>query len=113
MICGYKIPRIVDIWMSNAGSTISWIGGAAALLLLGWYCLSLVFGGVLIIRDEIRLRRSAPRADDVRTYADQMEALHGQEAFRVNGEPCTRHERVVTLIGTASFGRLRPSWLTA
>lgn len=72
--------------MSNAGSIISWIGGATALLLLGWYCLSLLFGGALIIRDEIRLRRSAPRADDVRMYADHMEALYGQDAFRVNGE---------------------------
>lgn len=72
--------------MSDAGSIVSWITGAAAILMLVWYCLSIVIGGAMLIRNEIRLRRSRPKADDVLRYADQMEALYRQEAFRLNGE---------------------------
>ena len=51
-----------------------------------WIVLGMAIGGALIARDEWRLHRSRPKPETVRTYADQLEATHGQEAFRLNGE---------------------------
>lgn len=43
-------------------------------------------GGALIARNEWRLHRTRPKPEAVHAYADQLEAQHGREAFRLNGE---------------------------
>jgi hypothetical protein len=59
-----------------------------------WMVLGTLVGGVLIARDERRLHGTRPKPEAVRAYADQLEAEHGREAFRLNGE--AMHEARLT-----------------
>jgi hypothetical protein len=51
-----------------------------------WFLAACAIGIPWIIWDEIRFRRTAPKPAEVAAYADQLEALHGPDAFRVVGQ---------------------------
>ena len=51
-----------------------------------WMGAAFVVGGAMLLRDELRLHRTRPKPEDVRAYADQLEAAHGRDAYLVNGE---------------------------
>lgn len=59
-----------------------------------WMVFGTLIGGLFVARDEWRLYRTRPKPEAVRAYADQLEAIHGQEAFRLNGE--AMHEARLT-----------------
>lgn len=40
----------------------------------------------MLLLDELRLYREKPKPDDIRAYADQLEAAHGRDAYLLNGE---------------------------
>jgi hypothetical protein len=40
----------------------------------------------LLARDELRLHLARPKPEDIRAYADELEAAHGRDAYLINGE---------------------------
>jgi hypothetical protein len=40
----------------------------------------------MLARDEWHLYRSRPKPDEIRAYADQLEAAHGDNAYLANGD---------------------------
>lgn len=62
------------------------IAKAVAGVVLAWYVVSILVGGVLLARDEWRHRRNRPKPEAVCAYADELEAAHGRDAFKTNGE---------------------------
>lgn len=51
-----------------------------------WLGASVVIGGIMLVLDERRLCRARPKTEDVRAFADDLVALHGRAAFRINGD---------------------------
>jgi hypothetical protein len=81
----------------NMETLAGMLGWTSYILNWGW-ALWMVFGtligGILLACDEWRLHRTQPKPEAVRAYADQLEAKHGREAFRLNGE--AMHEARLT-----------------
>lgn len=72
--------------METLAQAMEWLCLRLQWLWLIWFGISIVVGGILIARDEWRLHRARPKPEAVKAYADELEAAHGQEAYRVNGE---------------------------
>lgn len=63
-----------------------WSSDLLTWLWLAWLTVGAIVGGVWLIRDELRLRRTKPTLSAIRAYADRLEAAHGRDAFLLNGE---------------------------
>ncbi|HRI90509.1 MAG TPA: hypothetical protein PLS93_02515 [Accumulibacter sp.] len=72
--------------METVGSWLAWLAHGAAWLQVVWFLAACAIGIPLIIRDEIRFMRTAPKPAEVAAYADQLEAAHGPDALRVVGQ---------------------------
>lgn len=72
--------------MEQIGWIVAWSGYVAAWVCAIWFASACIIGGVLIARDEWRFRRSRPKPEDIRAYADELVTLHGREAYRINGD---------------------------
>lgn len=72
--------------METAGNWLAWLAHGAVWLQVVWFLIACAVGLPWIIRDEIRLRRTAPKPADVAAYADRMEATHGRDAPSVVGQ---------------------------
>ena len=72
--------------METAGSWLAWLAHGAVWFQVVWFLTACAVGIPWIIRDEIRLRRTAPKPAEVVAYADCMEATHGQDASSVVGQ---------------------------
>lgn len=72
--------------METIGNWLAWLAHGAMWVQVVWFLVACAIGIPWIIRDEIRLRRTAPKPAEVVAYADRMEATHGQDAPRVVGQ---------------------------
>jgi len=72
--------------METVGNWLVWLAHGAAWLQVVWFLAACAIGIPLIIRDEIRFKRMAPKPAEVAAYADQIEATHGPDALRVVGQ---------------------------
>lgn len=72
--------------METLAEMMGWTNFVLAWTWLTWLGLAVVIGGVLIVCDNWRFHRTRPTREDIGAYADQLEAMHGREAFRINGD---------------------------
>lgn len=72
--------------MTYASQVMDWVGSILMWVLLLWFGGSLLVGSAMLLGDEWRLHRNRPKPEQVRAYADDLVARHGQDAFRLNGE---------------------------
>lgn len=72
--------------MNVVSEPLGWTGFLLGWAFLIWLAVGLLVGGVMIALDERRLRRMKPKPDEVRAYADELIARHGQDAYRINGD---------------------------
>jgi hypothetical protein len=72
--------------METIGNCMAWLSHGAEWLLAVWFLVACAIGIPCIIRDEIRLRRTALKPAEVAAYADRMETIHGREAASVVGQ---------------------------
>jgi hypothetical protein len=72
--------------METIGNWLAWLAHGAVWLQAVWFLVACAIGIPWIIRDEIRLRRTAPKPAEVAAYADQLEATHGRDAYSVVGQ---------------------------
>lgn len=72
--------------METAGNWLAWLVHGAAWVQVVWFLAACAIGIPWTIRDEIRLKRTAPKPTEVAAYADQLEAAHGHDALRVVGQ---------------------------
>ena len=72
--------------METVGNWLAWLAHGAAWVQVVWFLAACAIGIPLIIRDEIRFKRTAPKPAEVAAYADQLEAAHGPDALRVVGQ---------------------------
>jgi hypothetical protein len=69
--------------MSEFATLLGWLGLVVIWLPIVWLGIALLIGIPWIIRDEIHLKRTAPKPAEVATHADQVEALHGADGLSV------------------------------
>ena len=72
--------------METAGIWLAWLAHGAAWVQVVWFLAACAIGIPLIIWDEVRYRRTAPKPAEVTAYADQIEAALGPDALRVVGQ---------------------------
>ena len=65
--------------MGSGDPWLAWVGPA-------WFVAGAIIGGIWLVRDELRLRRTKPTLSAIRAYADQLEEAHGRDAYLINGE---------------------------
>ena len=71
--------------METIGNWMAWLAHGAMWVQIVWLLLACAIGIPWIIRDEIRLKRTAPKPADVAAYADRVEGTHKREALNVVG----------------------------
>jgi ribosomal protein L17 len=72
--------------MNEFSMWLGWLCNEVAWLPIAWLAIALLIGIPWIISDELRINRTAPKAAEVNTYADKMEAEHGTEATMAVGQ---------------------------
>ena len=72
--------------MDAIAGLLAWANHLLARTWLLWFGAAVVIGGIMLALDEWRLHRARPKPEGVRAFADDLEARHGREAFRVNGD---------------------------
>jgi hypothetical protein len=72
--------------MNEFSMWFGWLIYGVAWLPMAWFAIALLIGIPWIVSDELRIRRTAPKAAEVNTYADEMEAEHGAEAMMAVGQ---------------------------
>lgn len=72
--------------METVWAELAWANYILAWTVLIWLVGGTLLGGVLITCDEWRFHRNRPKPEIVRAYADQLEAAHGDEALKLNGD---------------------------
>ena len=75
-----------DVTMNEFSIWLGWLSNGVAWLPIAWFVIAMLIGIPWIIRDELRIRRTAPKPAEVNTYADKMEAEHGAEAMMAVGQ---------------------------
>jgi hypothetical protein len=75
--------------MENLGSWLAWLENGAVWLQAVWFLVACAIGIPWIVRDEFRLRRTAPKPTDVAGYADRVEGTHGRESLSIVGQAMT------------------------
>jgi hypothetical protein len=72
--------------MNEFSMWFGWLIYGVAWLPIVWLAIALHIGIPWIIRDELRIKRTAPKPAEVIAYADKMEAEHGTEATMAVGQ---------------------------
>jgi hypothetical protein len=72
--------------MSEFSIWFGWLIYGVVWLPIAWFAIALLIGIPWIIRDELRIKRTAPKPAEVIAYADKMEAEHGTEATMAVGQ---------------------------
>lgn len=72
--------------MESVWAGLAWVSHISAWVVLIWIIVGTVFGGVLVACDEWRFHRNRPKPEIIRGYADELEAAHGDEALKLNGD---------------------------
>lgn len=74
------------VTMNEFSMWFGWLIYGVAWLPIAWFVIAMFIGIPWIIRDELRIRRTAPKAAEVSAYSDRMEAEHGTEALMAVGQ---------------------------
>jgi hypothetical protein len=72
--------------METAWNWLAWLAYGLAWAPIVWFLVACAIGIPWLIRDEIRLKRTAPKPAEVAAYADRMEAAHGRAGLTVVGK---------------------------
>ncbi len=75
--------------MNDFAMWLAWLSHGIAWIIAVWFALALLIGIPCIIRDEIKLKRTAPKPAEVAAHADHVEALHGADGLGVVGDAMT------------------------
>jgi hypothetical protein len=77
------------IAMNEFSIWLGWFCQAITWFPIVWLVIALLIGIPWIIRDEIKLKRTAPKPAEVAAHADHVEALHGADGLGMVGDAMT------------------------